>query len=54
MKKNQVIAFLMFALVICTILGFIVKIPKYWFILDFSVIIICGFSGMSLLINKKK
>jgi 1,4-dihydroxy-2-naphthoate octaprenyltransferase len=53
MKKNQVIATLMFILVIGFILGLVLEIHKYWFILDFLVIIICGISGIMLLIEKK-
>lgn len=39
MKKNKLIVMFMVFLVICTIMGFVLKIPKYWFCLDFLVII---------------
>lgn len=53
MKTNLLLALPLFLLALATALGFVVKIPNYWFVLDFFVMLVCVTVGTVLLVSKK-
>ena len=54
MKKNKMIALLLLFCSIIMIVGMIINIHVYWFIVDIVVILICGISGFILLKTNKQ
>jgi hypothetical protein len=54
MDKYKIIGILQFVVVLSILTGFIAKNGQYWFALDILIIIICGFSGLTLLIKGRK
>ncbi len=52
MKKEKIPGFLLIAVAILVLLGFVLGNQYYWFILDIVVIIVCGGVGIRFLTHK--
>jgi hypothetical protein len=52
MKKNKIIAYLLFFCALAMLTGMFLNIDIYWFIVDIIVILICSITGYLILKNK--
>ncbi|MBN2425404.1 MAG: hypothetical protein JXR46_14145 [Calditrichaceae bacterium] len=51
---NKLIAFLLLFCSLAAIVGMFINVLVYWFVVDILIILICGFSGIYLLVNSKQ
>jgi hypothetical protein len=53
-KQQQIIAWLLFTLAFLVLVGMLLNVNIYWFVIDIVVILVCSGSGFFLLREQKQ